>query len=153
MKKYLYIISGVILAGILVGFLFTEFKGDYYTLTPREVHNISTKQEIIINSADLEKYSGAYLLIHITDKPEEKITNNSDKEIYIKPSELLLRKNRKIYANSPGMLVLASDNMANSVKAWIILSRKGYENLQILDNDSNENFKYTFQPDTTAGLK
>ena len=153
MKIYSYIASGLILAGILSAFLITEIKGDYYTITTREIYDISVKQEIIINSSDLEDYSGSCLIIRISDKSGEKLTYNSGSEISIEPSELLLRKNRKMYANSPGMLVLASDNMANSAKAWIILSRKGYENVKILDIDADESFKYSFQPDSTARLK
>ena len=153
MKQYWYILSGAFLAGIILLILTDKNKEDYYTVTTEDVHRISTSQELLINSNDLKKYYGSSLLIHLAVKPEKDFLATSDKEIYIESSDLLKRKNRKIYANSPGLLVLVSEDIEIAAKAWTIMSRKGYENIRIMDNNTNESFKYSFQPDSIAGPK
>ncbi len=153
MKPNWYIISSIFLSGILLLILAVEIKGDYYKISTEEVHRISTREELLIHATELKKYAESPLIIHISDSIETDNSSDSDQEIYIMPSDLLKRKNRKLYATSPTLLVLSSEDIEISAKAWVVLSRKGYRNIKILDDTTNEIFNYSFQPDSIAGPK
>ncbi len=153
MKKYGFILSSVFLAGIILLILVVEIREDYYTLTTEEVHDISVRQELVITSTELKKYQASSLLVHLCGKSENDNFSASDQEISINPSDLLLRKYRKLYAKNQGVLILSSEDIETAAKAWVILNRKGYRVIKILDDKANEKINYSFQPDSTIGPK
>ena len=68
--------------------------------------------------------------------------------------KILDRENRDVLDQTKGNLILYSDDVATSSKAWVILNQLGYKNLLILTSNANtEELKYKFQPDTTARLE
>ena len=95
----------------------------------------------------------SYLLIELGSESKHD-TLHFQHSIKIPFEKLLDEPNRKILDKTEGTLILYSDEMALTSKAWIILNQLGYKNLLILTSEENpEELKYKFQSDTTAGLE
>ncbi|MBN2348536.1 MAG: hypothetical protein JXJ22_06860 [Bacteroidales bacterium] len=153
MKKIGYLLSSVIILLVILFIILHEIKGDYYRLSVEEAYTITQNERILIRYDALDSINPEPLIIYLSENPvENSISAKNYKNLMAKPAELLNLKYRKIYRHT-GNLVLWSDNPGLSAGAWVILNRKGYKNIKILGDPENETFKYSFQPDSLAGLK
>lgn len=74
--------------------------------------------------------------------------------VYIPFEQLLDKTNQKKLAELNGKILLFSENINESAKAWVLLNQLGFDNVFILSEEDNpEALKYEFQPDTTARLE
>ena len=150
MKKNTYLIAGVIFCILIALILLREFKGNYYRVSAEEAYKISRNGNIFITPTSLDTLKDVSLIIVLSEKSDDidSLSGNHFKILNVRPSELLKWKNRRQFKNISGSIILQAENLRLATNAWVILSRRGYKNIKILDGDSNEEFKYTFQPDT-----
>ena len=150
MKNNKYLIAGVIFCILIALILLREFKGNYYRVSAEEAYKISLKGNIFITPTSLDTLKDVSLVIVLSEKSDviDSLSGNHFKSLKIRPSELLKWKNRRQFKNLSGSIILQAENPGLATNAWVILSRRGYRNIKILDVDSNEELKYTFQPDT-----
>lgn len=146
---YIYTVTALLL--ILVSLIFIrERKGNYYTLTAEEVHQLSLNNSLYIHPEDIHSYDNS-LTIKILEESEIK-SESSENHLQIYPAELLQHDIRKKIKNYSGTILLKSNNEILLANAWYILSRKGFENIKIAGFQKEE-LLYKFQPDSSAGLK
>ena len=115
--------------------------------------DMATKSINSISVAELKKLSPQYLLVDLNtaDNYNSARFQNS---INIPFETLLNKENRKILDKTKGEIVLFSADISSASKAWVILNQLDFTNLLILNLEENqENFKYKFQPDSSAKLE
>jgi hypothetical protein len=107
----------------------------------------------LITLNQLKKLTSPYLIIDIgSEKRADSL--QFQHAVKIAFSQLLDKANRKVLDEASGELILYADDIATTSRAWVILNQLGYKNLRILTiENSPEELKYKFQPDTTARLE
>lgn len=114
---------------------------------------VATKNSISISMTDLEKLSTPYLVVDLRNADNYNAAQFQN-SINIPFENLLDKTNRKILNKEKDKIVLFSDTISTSSKAWVILNQLDFDNVYILQNEkNNEVFKYKFQSDTTAKLE
>jgi hypothetical protein len=104
----------------------------------------------ILGITEMEKLSGAKLIVNL-DNNSEKIGNNSSEEIHIIPDSVLSRKYIHKIRDHKGPVVISSSDPALSARIWMVISQTGCRNLYILtSSNDNEVFKNEFRPDTAV---
>jgi hypothetical protein len=125
------------------------------TTTPRHFkHNAQKLAEASFNHTntitwDQLKAMGSEFLIIDLDDRGSLIKSRPEQTINIPFRSLLQTNGRKMIRTHKGPILLYSEDMAVTAKAWMLLSQMGYRNLFILTGDAdNEVMKYEFRPDT-----
>lgn len=138
---------------ILVLIILRTSNKNLFKQDPQYAINVATKSIISITKPDLKKLSPQYIVVNLNDA----INYNPDQfqqSINIPFENLLDKVNRKILDNAKGEIVLFSENVSTTSKAWVILNQLNITNVLILQSEENTDvFKYKFQPDTTAKLE
>ena len=70
--------------------------------------------------------------------------------VIVLPEDILKKENIEKIRDYKGPVILVSQKPDVSAKVWMILSQMGIENLYLLADLKNEEFRYEFRPDTTA---
>lgn len=106
-----------------------------------------------ITFSQLKNKEANYRIVDL-NTPESFITKRFNSLIHIPFNELLKKENQKQLKEIKDTLILFSENISTSSKAWVILNQLGYSNVYILETEeNNEVFKFKFQPDTIVGLE
>lgn len=112
-----------------------------------------TNNSNLISLSQFKKLTKPYLVIDL-ESETIKDSLQFQHSVQIPFDKLLDKENRKILNDASGDLILYSDDIATTSKAWVILNQLGYQNILILTSEENpEDLKYKFQPDTTARLE
>ena len=100
-----------------------------------------------------EQLTVQYLVVDLS--AEEDFNAAKFQNVVNIPFKSLLEKpNRKLLEGTKGEIVLYSQDISTSSKAWVILNQLDFKDVFILQNEENsEVFKYKFQPDTSAKLE
>ena len=143
--KRRYILIGTAFLALVLFILFHEIKGNYYQISAEDSHAISFNEDILINSEDLDMLDKETLIIFLSDNKENTAVSGSQiKKINIVPADLLKRSNIRLYKKHSEPIIIESDNIAIAARAWVILSRKGFKNIKIVDDSDNEKFTGNF---------
>ena len=114
---------------------------------------LATQGKNILSLENINALTSGFIIINL-DSPESYKASQFKNSKNIPFNNLLEKENRGIFENIAGEIILYSDDISTSSKAWVVLNQLGYKNVYILQNkDSNEVLKYKFQPDTTARLE
>jgi hypothetical protein len=109
-----------------------------------------TSDNFTILLAELKNSQNEYLLVDISESGLAQFENS----VKIPVEKIGEQSSLQILKNTNSKIVLVSDNVSQSEKAWVILSQLGIKNLFVLSTHENpEEFKYKFQPDTGAKLE
>ncbi len=148
-EKQKYLLAGVIFCLFIALIFMREYNGNYYRVSAEEAYQISLNRNIFMTPASLDTLNEGSLMISLSEKSDnDALPEHHLKIMHIVPTELLIWKNRRQFNNLTGSIVLQSKNLRSATNAWVILSRRGYRNIRILDENSNEELKYAFQRDT-----
>ena len=154
MKKYGYLIGGVIFLALILGIIFFERAGNYFKATPEEVHQRSLNTAIFYDSTAIADAKELVLIVALDVNAVEELKLMEGVVIqYIEPSHLLDRENKRLFKNHAGIIVLKSNSAYTAANSWVLLNRMGYQNIKIWEESEGEIVKYSFQPDSLAGLK
>ena len=143
----------LIIVAILILIIFRISDQNVFKESVKTAMEVTQNNSNIIKPGKFRELKSAYLVIQLgSESQPDSFQFQSSVKI---PFERLLDKvNREILDKTKGTLILYSDEIAISSKAWIILNQLGYKNILILTAEENpEELKYKFQPDTTAGLE
>jgi hypothetical protein len=147
LKKYktiLLILVPVIILVIIRSFGINHFRTDARKhaeasfsgsniITPEKASDLEGKKLLVIFEKDVIKH----------DFPGEIIS--------LAPESILEKKKIKTLLNHNGPVLLSSSEISVAVRAWMILSQMGAENIYVLSEDPEpEVLKYEFRPDTLA---
>ena len=163
LTKFILIVAIVLV--ILIAVIIKSFNRNEFGVDVRNVHQMT-----LVDSSFLlpfpEKGSDL-LLIDIRDR-NEFMAGHSEEAINIPFRNILNKENRDFFSTHKKDMVIYSDDIAESARAWSFLRQLGCQNIYIAetsgewfqkhfgDHDTlggNEVFKYKFQPDTTIRLE
>ena len=149
MKKIRYIISAAIFVMLIILIVSKKVKDNYYTLDTKKVYSMTIDSSVIVNKNGLSRFSGDPVVVSLSepDKPADTALNNFTVR-YVKPADLLSRENKNFYKKNNGPILLYSDDESLAAQAWVILTKKGFKNLYVLDMNERENLNYSFQPES-----
>ena len=149
MKKKYYIFSGSIILILLVFLSLREFNGNYYKMSVKDAYAILIKTDINISAEELKETGSSVLKVHIVlGTSENEAFSEEDDQITVPAANLLDSRFLKRIGNDKGTIVIVSEDVELATHAWIILTRKGFENIKISDFSKDEKLNYTFQPET-----
>jgi len=169
-KRFFLIIS-ILLIFFLILIIIKSAKKDYFKVSAEDILQTTLNSDNLFSIKELEKKQKStnnILLIDLrnTSKYNEFHLQNS---INISFRDILNRKSHRHFKKSNQDIILYSDKISESAKAWSILNQMGYRKLYILEIDGDnlnkspdykdslnfqdEKFKYKFQPDTTIRLE
>ena len=143
-NKMYYIISGGIVLTLLVFVFIDESKGNYYKKSVEDTYALLGNSDINISAGELKATGTDILKINIVFEDEESELNNY---ISVRLENLLKRKFIKRLKKHKGTIVIVSEDIRLAANAWVILTRKGLDNIKILGLTKNETLKYTFEPE------
>lgn len=155
---------------ILVLVFIKSIDKNSFDLSANTVHELSLEQELILTINDLKIKLGRdekFVLIDLR-KQNDFEANHLAKAINIPMNSLLESVEFKQNTNKNNTVVLYSNSLDKTVKAWILLTQMGYDHIYVLDiseefieedilkKDSfpsgDEVLKYKFQSDTLIKL-
>ena len=147
-KKY-YIYSGAIIIILVVLVLINENKGDYYKKSVEDIHIQLKTEDIDISSDELKVAGSAVLQVNVVlEDGENEVVNKSENYISVPAESLLDRKFLKQLKKQKGIIAIVTEDPGLAVDSWLILTRKGIDNIKILDYKQSEVLQYTFEPET-----
>ncbi|MFC2137684.1 hypothetical protein ACFLTE_05865 [Bacteroidota bacterium] len=142
MKNRTFILFGAAFIVFILFILLYETLGNYYRIPIEDTHTMSLNKDILINSENLDMLDKATLIIYLSEINENNdVSGNQFKKVNIVPADLLKRKNIRLYKKYSNSIIIVSANIPMATRAWVILSRKGFDNIKILDNNDNERLK------------
>lgn len=149
MKKIRYIISAAIFVMLIILIVSKKVKDNYYTLDTKKVYSMTIDSSVIITKNELSRFAGDPVVVSLSepDKPADTALNNFTVR-YVKPADLLNRENKHFYKKNNGPILLYSNDESLAAQAWVILTKKGFKNLYVLDMNERENLNYSFQPES-----
>lgn len=148
MKKKYYIFSGIIILVLIVFLSLREYKSNYYKLSVEDTHAIIINADPAISAQELKAAGSTILKIDfIEGNPENEVFIEDMNLITVPTSKLLDRKFLKRLEKHDGIIAIVSEDAALASHAWLILTRKGIDNIKILDVSQNETLRYTFKPE------
>ncbi len=168
-KSLIIVFFPIILILILV--IFKSLNKDNFNLDARQTLELSLNQEHILSVNQLKEKlqtSDKKALIDLRNA-EDYSKDHMKNAINIPFSEILNNQEMSKLKSSESEIILYSNSVTESSKAWTILIQMGYRKLFILDIpgnyisvnllekdtilESNEVLKYKFQPDSASGLE
>jgi len=148
MKRY-YIYSGAIITILLIFVFIHEYKGNFYTRSLEDTYALLQTQDINISGDELDAAGPTVLELDIVYND---IENNEIKKaegcITVPTAKLLDQQFLKQLEQHKGMIVIVTKDVALAVHSWLILTRKGVDNIKILELANNEVLNYSFEPET-----
>ena len=141
--------SGAIILTLLVFIYIDESKGNYYKKSVADTYTLLVNSDINISEGELKAAGPEILRINLFFEGEESEQNNP---ISILPENLLDRKFVKQLKKHKGTIVIVSEDAGLAAHTWLILTRKGFDNIKILRVTENETLKYTFEPETKEAI-
>lgn len=140
-KKY-YIISGAIILTLLVFVFLYESNGNYYKKSVEDTYALLVNSDINISVGELKAAGPEILKINVVFEGEE---SEMDNYISVQAENLLDKDFVKRLKNHKETIVIVSEDIGLAAHTWLILNRKGIDNMKILGISENEMFKYTFE--------
>ncbi len=98
---------------------------------------------------ELENLKQPFVVVNISSIATD--SNLRFNSIQIPLEKLLEKENRGKLENTQGKILLFSEDISVSTKAWVILNQLNFDNVFILVQENPEVLKYKFRPDTTVG--
>lgn len=147
--RYIFLVLIIVLVLVLVRSLNPNlFRQDTGKAVEAAQNNINS-----ISLAQLESFNTQYVVINLGSGGKFDSTKMKH-SINISIEHLLDKENLIIFKESKDEIILYSNDVSASAKAWVILNQLGFKKLLILSPDeNNEVLKYKFQPDTTVRLE
>lgn len=142
-KKY-YIISGLILLTLLVFVIIYESKGNYYTKSVEDAYALLFHSDINLDSGELQASAKDLLKVNVVLEGEE---NELKNHLTIRSENLMEKQFLKRLKQHKGDIAIVSEDLGLAAHAWVILTRKGFDNIKVKGINENETMKYTFEPD------
>lgn len=148
MKKKYYIFSGIIIL-VLIAFLsLREYKSNYYKLSVEDTHAILINVDLNISNQELKAAGSDILKLYFTEgNIENEVFNEKMNLITFPTSNIIDRKLLRRLEKHEGIIAIVSDDAGLAAHAWLILTRKGFDNIKILGVSENESLRYTFKPE------
>lgn len=148
MKRH-YLYSGLIIIIILILVFVHEYRGNYYDRSIEEAWALLQMKDINISDDEMRAAGPSVLKLDIVfDDTEENVIKERENYISVPTSKLLDRKFLKQLEQHKGVIVIVTEDIALAVHSWLILTRKGIDNIKILGLTNNEVFNYSFEPET-----
>ena len=146
MKKNIIWILGVLL--VLVALVLVRtFNPNLFKKNVNEA--LKTSTEITVSAQDLSELKESYHIVEL-DTENQRFQNS----VVIPFNQLLEKENKEKLASLDGKILLYSNDISMSSKAWVILNQLEFEEVYVLSDEANpEELKYKFQPDTTIRLE
>jgi hypothetical protein len=141
-KKY-FIFTGIIVLPLLLFVFINEQKGNYYRSSVEDTHALLTGMDINISAAEIEAEGTEMLAIDVVTEGEPR---EGEHHITIPADQLLNGQFLKRLRKHEGTIAIVSEDKGLAALAWVILSRKGFDELKIKDIKENETLQYTFEP-------
>jgi len=149
-KNLAFVILILLIISILVIVRSTNqnlFKQDVETIC-----TVANNDNNTITFSEIKNKQAKYIVVDLN--AQELFTNRFNSSINVPFNELLEKEMQKKLRETKDTLILFSENISTSSKAWVILNQLGFSNVYILETEeNNEVFKYKFQPDTSVGLE
>lgn len=154
MKKKYYIFSGIIILILVLFLSFREYKSNYYKLSVEDTQALLINTDLNISKQELNEAGSAILKLDFVEGNQEKEVFFENMNIITIPaSNLLDRKFLRRLKTHEGIIAIVSEDAALATHSWLILTRKGFDNIKILDVSENETLRYTFKPETDTLVK
>jgi hypothetical protein len=119
----------------------------------REAAEMTSLRTNVVTLSDLQKMNEPVTLIKLGEMVTDSILS-AFPALNVTMIELVKKDFLQQIRKSGQRYVIVSGSPSTSVKAWVILNQSGVANLYMLgESESNEDFKYQFQPDTTVRLE
>lgn len=148
MKKTNYIFSGIIILVLIVFLFFREYKSNYYKLSVEDAHAILINTDLNISTEELKAAGSAILKLDFVEGNIENVVFDEKMNLITVPaSNLLDRKFLRRLEKHEGIIAIISEDAGLAAHSWLILTRKGFNNIKILGVSENEIFRYTFKPE------
>lgn len=146
MKKNIIWILGVLL--VLVALVLVRtFNPNLFKKNVNEA--LKTSTEITVSAQDLSELKESYHIVEL-DTENQRFQNS----VVIPFNQILEKENKEKLASLDGKILLYSNDISMSSKAWVILNQLEFEEVYVLSDEANpEELKYKFQPDTTIRLE
>ncbi|WP_340111619.1 hypothetical protein [Maribellus mangrovi] len=146
MKKNILWISGALIL-LLLMVLVRTFNPNLFKRNVSEA--LKATSEMTVSVQDLNGLKDNYSIVEL--EAENQHFPNS---VVIPFDQLLQKENKEKLASLDGKILLYSNDIATSSKAWVILNQLEFDSIYILSDEENpEHLKYKFQPDTTIRLE
>ncbi|MCF6334015.1 MAG: rhodanese-like domain-containing protein [Draconibacterium sp.] len=146
---------GFVLLLLIVVLILVIARATNKNLFKQDPENVIATQQNgnTISLVQLNNLTSKYIVVDLGSAENYK-SNQFKNSINIPFENILYNTNRKLLNNAKGKIVLFSDDISRSSKAWVILNQLGFENIYIFQSlKNNEVFKYKFQPGTMAKLE
>ena len=142
-KKY-YILSAAIILVLLVFVFIDMSKGNYYKKSVEDTFAHLILADINVSNMKQKEATQKLLEVNVVFEGEDREVND---RITVRAENLLDDNFLKLLNKHQGPVVIVSDDLGLAAHAWVILTRKGYDNLKIRGVTENEMLKYTFEPE------
>ena len=168
-KGLIIILLPILLISILV--IIKSLDKNNFSIDAKQTLDMSLNQNQILSLSQLKQKAQSNEKVVLIDlrNPAEFAKNHFKNALNIPFSEVLSNPEMLKLKSSEQELVLYSNSVAESTKAWTILTQMGFTKLYLLDIptnlisenlldkdtlvEGNETLKYKFQPDSTAELE
>ena len=146
-KKY-YIFSGTVILVLIVFLSLREYKSNYYKLSIEDTQAILINTDLNISNQELKEAGSAILKLDFVEgRIENEVFTENMNLITVPTSNLLDRKFLRRLNKHEGIVAIVSEDAGLAAHAWMILTRKEFDNIKILDVSENETLRYTFKPE------
>nr|WP_319510857.1 rhodanese-like domain-containing protein [uncultured Draconibacterium sp.] len=146
MKKNIQWILSVLLV-LVVLVLVRTFNPNLFKRNVNEA--LTSSNEMTFAVQNLSALKDNYSIVEL-DAENQHFPNS----VMIPFDQLLEKENKEKLTSLDGKILLYSNNIATSSKAWVILNQLEFEEVYVLSDEENpEELKYKFQPDTTIRLE
>lgn len=140
-KNIIWILSVLLVLVVLV--LVRTFNPNLFKKNVNEA--LKTTTETTVSAQDLSELKESYHIVEL-DTENQRFQNS----VVIPFNQILEKENKEKLASLDGKILLYSNDISMSSKAWVILNQLEFEEVYVLSDEANpEELKYKFQPDTT----
>lgn len=152
MKKLKHIIIPVVTMSVLFVSLHVFTSKERFPVNAAKAINSVKEASPFLSKQELSSLNSDFTLI-VLDEFTDPESTGAYRTKTIPFDQLLLDKHRKILEEQKGKIILAAKQVSVAARAWTILNQLGYEAVFILlQDEKEESFNYTFQPDTTLTI-
>lgn len=145
LKIVLLVLAVVLVLVIVKSTSKNGFKQDAKSAVEAVISN-----NFMISANNLEKNKTEYLIVELDESGSQRFENS----LKIPFDKLLEESSLEMLNETDSKILLVSNDISVTAKAWVILNQLDFENVYVLSNEENpEVLKYEFQPDTSARLE
>jgi hypothetical protein len=146
-KKYRVVIF--VLVPIILLVLIRLYSPGHFKPDAKSRAELSFSGENLITIKKLEEKNEKFLIINLGDKSIQ--FEKADNILTVTPDSILKKEIINRIRKHKGSIAISSPDISISSGIWMILSQMGIDNLYILtSDDSAEELKYKFRPDSTV---